>query len=472
MKKIGILLATIIMAMLFVVSASAATEGYYTYKVENGKAIITVVNPSISGDVTIPSTLGGYSVTSIGNSALYGCTDLTSITIPDSVTSIEMWAFGNCTSLTSITIPDSVTAIGFCAFNGCTGLTSITLPFVGENLDGTGYTEFLYIFGGSNDIPTSLKEVIITEPCKTIGPRAFASWCESITNIIIPNSVTSIGYIAFGWCTSLTSITIPDSVTSIGESAFIGCTSLTNIIIPNSVTSIGESAFAGCASLTDVYYYGAEEQWDEISIDYGNDYLIDATIHFNCCTINSDYKHSYTSEIITAPTHFTEGVEVFICDCGYTYTEVIAKLTEHTYEEVITEPTCTAQGYTTYTCECGDTYTDNFVKVLGHNMSEFAIVKDATCTEKGEERSDCSRCDYFETKNISLKQHMDTDGDENCDVCELYLPSLDCLCVCHAKTIGAFLYKLFTILDEIFHIGLLEKVFHITSAYCDCGLKH
>ena len=63
-------------------------EGYYTYTVTNGKATIIAVDSSISGDVVIPSTLGGYSVTTIGDSAFDYCDILTSITIPDSVTKI------------------------------------------------------------------------------------------------------------------------------------------------------------------------------------------------------------------------------------------------------------------------------------------------------------------------------------------------------------------------------------------------
>ena len=74
--------------------------------------------------------------------------------------------------------------------------------------------------------------------------------CSSLTNITIPNRVTSIGGYAFNYCSSLTNITIPNSVTSIGSSAFSGCSSLKNITIPNSVTGIGYSAFEDCSSLT------------------------------------------------------------------------------------------------------------------------------------------------------------------------------------------------------------------------------
>ena len=70
--------------------------------------------------------------------------------------------------------------------------------------------------------------------------------------LIIPDSVTSIGSGAFRDCYSLTSVTIGNGVTSIGEYAFYNCTSLTSITIPDSVTRIGDNAFAGCDSLTSV----------------------------------------------------------------------------------------------------------------------------------------------------------------------------------------------------------------------------
>jgi len=74
--------------------------------------------------------------------------------------------------------------------------------------------------------------------------------CTGLIGIILPNSVTSIGFVAFARCTGLKSIIIPDSVTSIGDAAFSGCISLKNVTIPVSVTSIGDAAFADCNDLT------------------------------------------------------------------------------------------------------------------------------------------------------------------------------------------------------------------------------
>ena len=98
---------------------------------------------------------------------------------------------------------------------------------------------------------SSIIEVIIPNSVTSIGNHAFCG-CKSLTSITIPNSVTSIGVGAFSGCKSLTSITIPNSVTSIWYDAFHGCESLTSITIPNSVTSIGPNVFDGCRSLTTI----------------------------------------------------------------------------------------------------------------------------------------------------------------------------------------------------------------------------
>ena len=129
---------------------------------------------------------------------------------------------------------------------------------------------------------SSLAEVVIPNSVTSIGDRAF-SGCRSLAEVVIPNSVVCInGNPFFDWngkleCLSpsfvyednilfnqdksriisfrnqkLTSYVIPASVTRIGEFAFSRCESLTKVVIPDSVTNIGKRAFANCCSLTEV----------------------------------------------------------------------------------------------------------------------------------------------------------------------------------------------------------------------------
>ena len=105
--------------------------------------------------------------------------------------------------------------------------------------------------------------------------------CDSLTSVVIPNSVTSIGDRAFMYCSDLTSVVIGDSVTFIGNSAFMYCSDLTSVVIGDSVSSIDYQAFYYCLDLTDVYYTSSREEWAKIKIGYNNSYLKNATIHYN-----------------------------------------------------------------------------------------------------------------------------------------------------------------------------------------------
>ena len=98
----------------------------------------------------------------------------------------------------------------------------------------------------------SLTSVVIPDSVTTIGERAFY-YCDSLTSVVIGDSVTTIGSYAFYDCSSLTSVVIGDGVTTIGDEAFYNCDSLTSVEIPDSVTTIGNSAFYDCRSLTSVY---------------------------------------------------------------------------------------------------------------------------------------------------------------------------------------------------------------------------
>ena len=108
------------------------------------------------------------------------------------------------------------------------------------------YAHHLY-----SDEKTEITNLVIPDSVTSIGKAAFTG-CSSLTSVTIPNSVTSIGGSAFNKCSSLTSVTIPNLVTSIGEYAFLHCSSLTSVTIGNSVTSIGSKAFYDCSELIKV----------------------------------------------------------------------------------------------------------------------------------------------------------------------------------------------------------------------------
>ena len=264
-------------------------SGLFNYTVNDGKATITYCDRSVSGELTVPSTIEGYPVASIGIYAFGNCKALTGVTVPAGVTDVDQGAFENCTALLHIALPDGVTRIGSGAFNGtayyqenftnslkqvlyigdylirakdsligsyqirsgtkliadwafsnCGCLTGVTLP---DSLTSISVTAFYNCY--------SLKKVTIPNSVTSIGKSAFGK-CTALTSLTIGKSVTSLGERAFADCAGLTSVTIPNSVTNIGYGVFENCTGLTNVTIPNSVTSIGSFAFKGCSALTNV----------------------------------------------------------------------------------------------------------------------------------------------------------------------------------------------------------------------------
>ena len=231
---------------------------------------IGLMTVSLTNMYYIPSSLKSVTVT--GGEIVYGafnnCSELTAVTIGTGVETISDYAFRSCSALTSVTIPSSVKSIGQWSFIGCDALSAVYytgdvagwcgIPFdaVGSNPLNFGHN--LYING------KLVTDLVIPNTVTSIGFGAFQG-CSCLTSVTISDSVTSIGGGAFYDCTGLTSVTMGKKVTSIGHAAFFNCNRLTSVTIPNSVTSFGNSAFYNCTRLTSVTYQGTITQWNAIN---------------------------------------------------------------------------------------------------------------------------------------------------------------------------------------------------------------
>lgn len=187
----------------------------------------------------------GNSVTTIGRYAFYGCSGLTSLTIPNSVKTIESSVFRKCSQLSYLKIEDGETTLNFndeytFRNNEC----PITTLYLGRDYT---YKSAQPLFRNME----TLENLIIGNSVKTIGNYAF--WqCGGLTSVTIGNSVTTIGNFAFEDCSELMSVEIGNSVKTIGSYAFKDCSRLTSVTIPNSVTMIANNAFEDCSGLTNV----------------------------------------------------------------------------------------------------------------------------------------------------------------------------------------------------------------------------
>ncbi|MCR5653220.1 MAG: leucine-rich repeat protein, partial [Ruminococcus sp.] len=316
------------------------TDGDFTYSIINAKSSMTydethehpkssyaVVKSYAGSDakLTIPSTCTNgehtWPVIGIGVNAFNGNDNLTEVTIPDGFTSIDRYAFESCMNLKKINIPESVEYIGAFALAAChSSLTiygkcgSYAQEYAFDNeinfIDPSETFQYRIVndeavitgfiqpddFSGRVAIPSALGTYDVT----TISANAFKNNTD-ITEVIIPDTVTSVDRNAFSGCvkfttlelaanhglsvsalsalpstikdlvvfekgvtgttvkanafkemTSIKSVRFSPTVAGIGKSAFEGCTGLTSVTLPEDLTNIGVSAFSGCTSLTSI----------------------------------------------------------------------------------------------------------------------------------------------------------------------------------------------------------------------------
>ena len=306
----------------------------------------TIAGAAFSGctnltSVTLPSTL-----TSIQYEAFSGCSSLTEIEIPAGVTSladdtfngcnalssvtfapgsqlttIDRRVFENCSSLSTITLPSSVNSIGSQAFMSCSGLTEFVIPDGVQTLDGTfvscsnlasitipasvnklqnnPFYELPQdcvlkitsnggsIIGGSTQYPTRRFKVELSGTSIPLNDSSVSIFKDNnyLTEVKLPNTITTIPANAFNSCMNVTKINIPATVSSIGTDAFKllggnlsstgGCTftfegnqNMTSVSIPDNAHKVvlkngvpkcgGASIFQDDAYLQEVVFKGGQ----------------------------------------------------------------------------------------------------------------------------------------------------------------------------------------------------------------------
>lgn len=197
-------------------------------------------------DLRIKSVVIGEGVENIANKAFYQCSNLTSITFPSSLTEIDEYSFYECFALTGVSFSDEIIRIGAHSFQNCDSLQSITLP-----------KHLLTVEDFTFSSCENLSSIKFNEALETINIYAF-SYCPNLTSVELKNSLKSIGEGAFFQCKKLEKLNLGNSIETIGVQAFAS-SNITNqnqleeIIIPDSVVSIGKQAFQNCGKLKSLY---------------------------------------------------------------------------------------------------------------------------------------------------------------------------------------------------------------------------
>ncbi len=207
------------------------------------------------------------SLKKIGYAAFWGEKKLSSINLPEGLEAIDNVAFVNCTSLTDIKLPSTLESLGTGAFSACTGLTKINIP---KNLT-VNYNSNEIGPDNSNGNYQNIGPFGIVKNNGSVGNTSF-------TEIEFEDGITEIPDYLFSGYMGSADIIIPDTVTTIGMYAFRSINNVEKLYIPASVTKIEEEKTNKFATIT-----STNENFSIYGIydTYAQEYASEAEIRFN-----------------------------------------------------------------------------------------------------------------------------------------------------------------------------------------------
>ena len=307
------------------------TEDDFIYRISKDNAYIVGFNKEYSGSVTIPDSLGGYSVLGIDSNAFEDCSSITTISIPNTITVFGNNIFAGCENIT-ISCSCGSAAIKYASDN-FHKIESSTCVWKAADCENPQKCEVCNVVNGSNlghDMVLGteydycqregcnyIKENVDISPIQdnfkysvTDGRACISKYIGTSENAVIPKK-----------CGIYTA-------TELGRRIFENTPFVKSVTIPDSITYIDSYAFSGSESLTDVYYTGSPDEWMNVYISTtGNDALFAANIHFlgcenhifdndcdsdcnNNCGFVREVVHDYKNKKYDNTHHWDA------CDCG------------------------------------------------------------------------------------------------------------------------------------------------------------
>ncbi len=268
------------------------------------------------------------------------------LTLPNTLTHIYDEAFRGCEKLKAVTIPESVTYIGTYAFSGCDSLTSIVIP---ANVTAMGTDCFAFC--------ENLEKAELY--CPTIPSSLFLT-CDKLSQVTLHGTVTKISNFGLRGMKALKEIVIPASVTYIGYGVFNENDIMDTVYFRGNAPEFDSSAFQG--SVLTAYYPKTNSSWDrDVKKNYGG------TITWEPYTIECT-EHTYSS-VVTDPTCEEQGYTTHICaNCGDSYVDDYVDALGHDLVSTVTEPTCYSEGWTMHQCSrCDYAFADSYVDKVDHS---------------------------------------------------------------------------------------------------------
>ena len=353
--------------------------------------------------VTLPVDINGFAY------SIHHMRGVKNVIIPDGVTSIGDYAFEGCISLTSITIPDSVTSIGSNAFNGCSSLTSITIPDSVTSIGANAFQNIAYYNDPNNWkngllyidnhlilVSENAQFVSLREGTKSIAQGAFEN-CFKLKKVeLIANTPDR----ALSSATNLETLVISQTPTYDIKRYFENVPlTLKNIVLSKDVR-MRAGLLRGITGVT-IYVASTESDtmWDENFPGWNNGnrvVYLDKWIEANFYDDQGILKTSNlftTSQVVRVP-----WMEDYEKD-NYLYTFQGFDIDGDGIPDVIpATSTADIAGYAVFSKE-------HICEKMGHSYGGWYVSMTPACTEDGQERRDCERCEHFETKTIPATGH-------------------------------------------------------------------